>query len=43
MVHRWLLESPVLIVFQALKKASQEVAADEAEFDEEIKPDDGLG
>merc|ERR1712223_1757354 len=28
---------------EALKKASQEVEADEAEFDEEVKPDDGLG
>ena len=31
------------MTFQALKKASQEVEADEAEFDEEVKPDDGLG
>merc|ERR1719350_1850224 len=28
---------------EALKKASKEVEADEAEFDEEVKPDDGLG
>jgi hypothetical protein len=29
-------------LFQALKKASEEAGADEAEFDEEVKPDDGL-
>ena len=33
----------LFFIFQALKKASQEVEADEAEFDEEVKPDDGLG
>ena len=33
----------MLLIFQALKKASKEVEADEAEFDEEVKPDDGLG
>merc|ERR1712223_2373462 len=27
---------------EALKKASEEAGADEAEFDEEVKPDDGL-
>ena len=39
----FLLTSLFLSILQALKKASEEVAEDEAEFDDEAKPDDGLG